>query len=253
MAKSALIMTATITPPAGVPYLQRTDPSQRRQDYLEALEFYLEKLGKCYDAIIFIENSQSNLDELKLMVDRFGASNFVEFIYFDGLQYPPSFGKAYGEFKLLDYGIEKSKFLSQQDNNFVLWKVTGRYKIINFDRIANHWLDGVELWCHCRNFSRRWVDMYCFGITLGAYRRKFTGLYQQFREDDLLVNPEIVLRMLIDDWKAVKTLRVRQRFPVTPLISGVNGYKNEDYKSKDQRNKYLLREAARLFVPWIWV
>lgn len=250
---SALLMTATITPKQGVPYLKRADPNERMQDYLGALKFYLRNLGKLYDAIVFIENSQSNLAELELMVAHFGASDVVEFISFDGLCYPPSFGKAYGEFMLLDYGIENSKFLSQQNENFVLWKVTGRYKVLNLDRMANHWLDELELWCHCRNFRRRWVDMYCFGITLGAYRRKFTGLYRQFREDELLVNPEVVLRMLIDDWKATNTLRVRRRFPVTPLISGVNAYKNEAYESKEQRKKYLLREAARWFAPWIWV
>lgn len=245
-------MTATITPPQGVPYLKRVDPTQRLQDYLNSLEFYLSGLGKWYDSIVFVDNSNSDMQSLKALINKFDANESVELISFDGLDHPASYGKAYGEFKLLDYGVKNSQLINQYPST-VIWKVTGRYKVLNFGKIVKGWSPDLDLYCHCRDFRRRWVEMFCFGVSLKAYQLKFIGLYQQFREDENLVNPEVVFRMLIDDWKALGSLRVKPRFLVTPAISGINAYKNEAYEKGDQKKKYLMRETARIFTPWIWL
>jgi hypothetical protein len=39
--RNVLLLTATVTPPPGVPSLQRTNPAERLRDYEEALSFYL--------------------------------------------------------------------------------------------------------------------------------------------------------------------------------------------------------------------
>ena len=71
--RNVLLLTATVTPPAGVPSLQRTNPAQRLRDYEEALSFYLPLVGTTFDAIVFAENSASDITSLKQMTTRFGA------------------------------------------------------------------------------------------------------------------------------------------------------------------------------------
>ncbi len=57
-----LILTATITPPSGVPSLVRTDPALRLRDYLAAFEFYLKVPTAILPRIVFAENSGSDVD-----------------------------------------------------------------------------------------------------------------------------------------------------------------------------------------------
>jgi hypothetical protein len=57
----ALVMTSTITPPPNVINLTRKDPKIRLNDYCEALRFYLGVPSKFIDRIVFIENSDTDL------------------------------------------------------------------------------------------------------------------------------------------------------------------------------------------------
>lgn len=112
MKPAILILTATITPPDNVPNLKRSDPLIRRKDYLEALRHYLTLPNEVVDRIVFIENSQSDLSDLKELAERLGNNKHVEFISFNGLDYPPHYGRAYGEFKMLDFGVQNSVILN---------------------------------------------------------------------------------------------------------------------------------------------
>src|SRR3954471_4308953 len=72
-----LILTATITPPPGVPILARTDPQLRLQDYIDALKFYLAVPNHVLDRIIFAENSGSDLSKLRALAEE--SDKRVEF------------------------------------------------------------------------------------------------------------------------------------------------------------------------------
>ena len=78
-----LLLTATITPPAGVPLLQRANPQDRLQDYERALKFYLQLLNGCIDSIVFAENYNSDVSVLRNIVAQSGFTERVEFIVFD--------------------------------------------------------------------------------------------------------------------------------------------------------------------------
>ena len=108
-----LLLTATITPPAGVPLLHRANPQDRLQDYERALNFYLPLLNRCIDSIVFAENSNSDISTLQNMVARSGFTERVEFLVFDGLDHPSIYGRAYGEFKLNDYVMNNSQIINR--------------------------------------------------------------------------------------------------------------------------------------------
>ncbi|HEX5245081.1 MAG TPA: hypothetical protein VFW23_17615, partial [Tepidisphaeraceae bacterium] len=106
-----LLMTATIRPPAGARALKVRDPAVRLAEYDSALSFYCGLLGRGIDQIVFAENSEAELEPLRNRVAELGHFAGVEFLSFNGLDYPPQFGRGYGEFKLIDYAMAHSRFL----------------------------------------------------------------------------------------------------------------------------------------------
>lgn len=166
---NVLLLTATITPPAGVPLLARTDPKTRLQDYEKGLQFYLQFINKGIDAIVFAENSNSDVSTLKNIVIQSGLQNSVEFLVFDGLDYPPSYGRAYGEFKLVDYAMTHSQTISNHQDNLLVWKVTGRYIIKNIAKIIARKPSNIDIYVNLRKFPILWADMYLLVWTTKAY------------------------------------------------------------------------------------
>ena len=131
-----LVMTATIKPPAGVIASHRNNPSERMKDYAEALTFYLSDQCRLIDRIVFIDNSAADLGPLQRLVEQRGGSKQVELLSFYGLDYPPDYTKGYGEFKLLDHGFENAPLMRQMADQDKWWKVTGRYRATNLDRLV---------------------------------------------------------------------------------------------------------------------
>ena len=150
-------MTATITPLPGIPVLARTDPKARLQDYQEALAFYSGLLGGCFDAIVFAENSNSDVSPLIAASSKRRHFDKLEFISFYGLDYEPKHGRGYGEFRLVDHAISTSKLLRSDD---VIWKVTGRYIVKNIERIVDLRPPDSDLYCHLRNYPYRLCELY---------------------------------------------------------------------------------------------
>src|SRR4051794_13494247 len=99
MPRNVLLLTATVRPPAGMPALARTDSDARLNDYCRGLEHYIRLLGRCLDAIVFAENSASDLSRLRDLARAAKVEDRVEFVSFDGLDHPPAYGRGYGEFK----------------------------------------------------------------------------------------------------------------------------------------------------------
>jgi hypothetical protein len=88
--RNILLLTATITPPKNAADLARTDATLRLRDYEDAIEHHLAELSRgVVDRLVFTENSASDVSSLVDRVDRRGLREKVEFIVFDGLDYPP--------------------------------------------------------------------------------------------------------------------------------------------------------------------
>jgi hypothetical protein len=98
-----LILTATITPHSNVTKLVRKEPQIRLADYCETLRFYLGVSSRFIDRSIFLENSDSDLRPIKELVETVKHDKNVEIISFhNGNDYPPEFGKGYGEFRMIN-------------------------------------------------------------------------------------------------------------------------------------------------------
>ena len=250
MARNVLLLTATVAPLAGIPSLARVDPSLRFRDYQTAFSFYTELLDTCFDAIIFAENSKFDLAALKASVASTPRAENIEFISFYGLDYPPEYGRGYGEFKLVDHSIATSKLLLPDD---IVWKVTGRYIIQNIRRIVARRPPTADLYCHARNYPYRLCELYLLAWNCRGYRAVIQGIYPKLRNDVIqsrITMEETSFRNVIDS--SMDTITVVPRFNVIPIVSGVRGWNNTPYSVK-WSPKLIARRLAHLLVPSLWI
>lgn len=256
-AKNFLLLTATITPKAGVPNLKRSDPSQRLLDYAEALKFYLKQIGSCCDGIIFVENSNSDVSKLESIVNDYGLEEKVEFIVFDGLDYPPHYDRGYGEFKLLDYGMSNSELIKTSDSsNTTVWKITGRYIVQNLEKIIKQKPEQFDIYCNCRNYPKYWVDTYFLAWTPDGYEMCFRDVYHRLKTNVPGIPEGIAAEELFRSWLEQHFIRrnakIIRRFKVTPSLAGIRGADNRSYFNDDSW-KYFARSTLQKITPWLWL
>lgn len=251
MKPAILIMTATIIPPDGVPNLKRVDPVLRLNDYLDALHFYLGLPDDVLDRIVFLENSAADISELHKLVKSEGKRKKVEFISFNGLNFPSEYGRAYGEFKMLDFGFENSSLLQALGEIECFWKVTGRLKILNFHALVAKAPKSYDVIIDFMSHPTPMVDLRFFSCTREGYRRHFEGIYDDLREDTKKISAEGNLYL---QWSTqYRDLKIVPRHLLQPKISGVGGQHNVDYLAGLNIAKYWIRVVTRIFLPRLWI
>lgn len=252
---AGLIMTATLNPPAGA--VARADTQLRLNDYLGALEFYLQQPIETIDRILLVDNSGADLTPLADLSKRITHDKEVELISFFGNDHDPKLGKAYGEFKLMDFGLAHSQLFTAQDR---LWKTTGRLRILNLPalkRSLQHKQHGAfDLCCDLHNLpwvgSGQWtnnhsMDLRVFAFRFGAWDALFRDQWRDLHEpfDAAFLYQRV--RHCQD------ALQILPRFPIQPQLSGISGRHLRDYHAPSQRLKDSVRNLQRRLLPWVWL
>jgi hypothetical protein len=245
-----LILTGTITPPAEATKLTRTDPALRLRDYELAFTHYLTALRQGdIQSLVFADNSASDVSSLQRMADDAGMSDRVEIISFHGLDHPASYGRGYGEFKLLDHVMQHSRIVAAAPDNVMFWKVTGRYILRNLGEVIRSCPPNTDLYTHCRNRPMYWVDIYVLAWSKQGYAHFVRNLYLELREDLSGNSAEHFFRQRLDS--APATLKITPRFKVLPDLEGHRGYDNRVYQ--DQRFKFHVRQIVNRLLPGLWI
>jgi hypothetical protein len=249
--KNVLLITATISPPAGAVNLSRLDPALRLKDYLTAFGFYVNCLDRGYfDRLVFCENSGSDISALKEIADNSRNSSKIEFLVFDGMQYPPQYGRGYGELKLIEFAMKQSTVIESAPSECLVWKVTGRYIIKNLrNLIPVSGADFSILYCNCKNYPTRWVDMYFMGWRVGSYGLIFNGAAERVVESEIIPSAEIGFRGVVDALSLEN--KVNHRFAEPAIIEGIRGFDGAAYESKFFR--YTARKLLGRIAPWFWI
>ncbi len=245
-------MTATIAPPPGVPRLQKIDPVQRLQDYTAALIHYVQYIPDILDSIVFVENSKSDLNSLKSIVTQKNITQRVEFIGYYGLDYPPSFGRGYGEFMLIDFAMRHSKIIQSLNPHDRIWKITGRYIVKNFTRIMETAPFDFNIYCDAKNWPMHWMDLRMLAWSKEGYQKVFEGKYDLLNQQKHGLSPEIVFRKVLDHSLNI-CVNIFPRFRTLPFISGTRGMNDSRYDKGINYFKYLVRTTIRRVMPFIWV
>lgn len=245
-----LLLTATVTPPQDAAQLQRVDPALRLQDYAAAFEFYLNKLKQgVISAIVFSDNSNSDLKILHELAEKYNATNEVEFISYEGLDYPPSYGRGYGEFKMTDYVMEKSRVISNSRPGDDIWKITGRYILENIDDVIRKKPKNIDFYCNCRNIPTYWMDLYVLCWSKSYYEMHIKGLYLKLKADSEFGGAEQAFRKNLESGQ--NGMAIAKRFTTVPLLQGYRGWDNKNYK--EMGFKLFLRRMALVLLPWLWI
>jgi hypothetical protein len=135
------------------------DADIRMHHYLESLRFYLENTNV---PILFVENSGTDISHLFQNEIRKGR---LEILTFQGNDYEKTLGKGYGEMVILEHATLFSKFFKQAD---FIFKITGRYKVLNIESYINRYYDIQHSFDLVMNFtnSLSFVDSRFWGANV---------------------------------------------------------------------------------------
>lgn len=248
---AGLIMTATLVPPAEA--VARANPEDRLSDYLDALRYYLSLPRTAIDRILFVDNSCSDLGPLVALARSFPHDKLVELISFQGNDHPYQCGKAYGELKLMDYGLSHSTLFGPRD---IVWKTTGRLRFLNLPEMIQRTRNqSFDVLCDLHNVpwtgSGQWhnqnMDLRVFAFRRHAYDTLFRGLW---RNREVGLDAEFMYHHMRGN---SVNLKIIPRFPLQAQLQGISGRHQRDYRASSQRIKDALRSTARHLTPWLWL
>ena len=251
LARVCVFLTATIAPPQAA--VTRNDPQVRLRDYLDSLEFYVSMPTAVVDRILFVDNSGSDLTPIEQFVRARAADKVIELISFEGNDHAVSYGKAYGEFKLMDFGIKHTSLLTESDH---FWKVTGRLRVLNLADVISAVTTHYDVLCDLHNFplvgtgklfGNHWMDLRLFSCTQKAYKKLFAGRHKEFGPR---MNQDVLYDVVME---ARSHMNILPRFVEQPVISGASGRHDRDYHTGLQRMKTVIRSGVRKCFPFIWV
>jgi hypothetical protein len=249
----AVLLTATIAPPPDVPYLVLLDPRERLREYVQTLRFYLSVPDHAVDRIVFVDNSDSDLSQLRNVVDEAVGSKNVELISYWGLDYPVEHGRSVGETLLIAEALSRSRILRSLQPDELFWKITGRLQVRNLARLVASTPAECGLYVDFRRYRRRWVDTRVFATTAPAFRRLLLPRVDLMRQD--LLPPDVVApeQLLFEDLLAEQTRElICPRLRVEPLIVGTSGF-GENYRRPKRVIESTIRTVTRRLLPSLWI
>lgn len=249
-APNTVLLTATITPPPGATNLARIDPGVRLDDYRKAFDFYCRALARgTIDRLIFAENSDSDIGSLRAVAEKHGVTAKTEFSSHPGLDYPPEYGRGYGEFLLINRTMASSTLIRSLPADAAIWKITGRYILKNIAEVIATRPPGTDFYCHCRDMPTRWVDLFVLCWNKKSHAELLDGIYRHLREDRIHGPCEPVFRERIegDDFGSTIVKRFR-------TIARLEGHRGVDGLSYETMNiKLKMRQLANVVAPWLWI
>jgi hypothetical protein len=157
-----IVLTGTIIPNTTL-HTQYIDPEARRQEYLNAINFY-----RHFAPVYFLENSAYNLksdpafkDIPNVTIHQFKASS-------------PLRGKGFQEFEMLDQWVNLEPDLPDR------WiKVTGRYIYPDFQKILSECVRNQDIALIINQYLfANHSDTALFCIKTDYYRKNISGLYR---------------------------------------------------------------------------
>lgn len=255
-------MTASITPPPNAPGLKRSDPAVRMRDYLEAFSFYLSLPDHAVDRVVLLENTDTDLSPFRELASKEQGRKRVELIGFQANDHDPNLGKGYGEFRMLDIGLERSVLLREPSP---MWKVTGRLKIRNLARLIETAPRSYLVYCDLRYVpvfadrisGNRWMDLRVASWTPAGYDRYLRGKYpelrNQFRPQGNIGPEDYLYARMREALSTLPDHGIVPRFRIQPIIDGFGGNHNLSYQSRKYKAKELVRAASRRLTPWLWL
>jgi hypothetical protein len=245
--KRVLFMTSTIAPAANVFLLAHNSPAKRLLDYSRALSFYVRLLKRnIVDKLVYVDNSGHDLTDLRMIAQNAGVTERCEFVSFRS-EPQANVSRYFLEINLIKEAMVRSEFLAGADVD--IWKVTGRYIILNAAAIIARAPVYADFYVNCRNHPHRTLDFYFVCFNRATLERLLTFELEEFRT---IRSGEDILRERLDRISAAG-LVIIPRFSETPRIVGTRGFDGACYGGGKDSAKYAIRCCLNKILPQVWI
>ena len=213
-----LIVTGCIAP-ENIPYLELKDEVTRLGQYKESLLFFIKKTD--INKIVFCDNSNFPFDFSDLTDEAKKYGKHIEILQYKGNKTGVlEFGKGYGEGEIIKYIFEHSELLQSAEYFF---KVTGRLKISNIDRILEHIKVG-ENYFMANMYHYPSIDTRFYGVNKELYKCYLMNVFKN-------VNDDKQKYLEVCFYEALQKNKIVYRcFPFVPEIMGISGTMGQKYR-----------------------
>ena len=225
-----ILLTACVNP-GGMPYTVVSDAKQRLNQYLLALQFYLQNTS-C--PIVFVDNS--NMDKTPFLEYESQYGSRLEILTFDGNKVKTQ-GKGLGEMEIIEYALIHSKFNLLLDKHRIV-KITGRLIVRNINSLLKcdkwHLYPYKSIVCHI-NSDLTFADSRIF-ISLGSF------MYLLVKQKKYLNDTKGIYfeHLLCQQIKQQKTFTFFP-FITEPHFEGISGSTGIKYEKPNTSLLYKLR------------
>lgn len=221
--QKVILLTGCINP-NGMPFTRLTNADERKQQYVDAIHYYLNNTTY---KIVFCENSDT---DIKPLFDK--EFDQLEFLHFAGNKIKNK-GKGYGEAEIIEYALLHSKFIQ---NDSIIVKITGRLIVKNIQRLlstVNNKNDFVTCIFHS---NLTFADSRIFCGTFQFYK-EFIKNKSQINDSYGLFFEHVLATTII------KSSTEYIPFYEEPIILGISGSTGVLYTTpqKDKKNKLLFK------------
>lgn len=225
-----ILLTACINP-GGMPFTVVSDATQRLNQYLLALQFYLQNTT-C--PIVFVDNS--NMDKTPFLEYESQYGSRLEILSFDGNKVKTQ-GKGLGEMEIIEYALIHSKFNLLLDKHRIV-KITGRLIVRNINSLLKcdkwHLYPYKSIVCHV-NSDLTFADSRIF-ISLGSFMNLLVKQKKYLNDTKGIYFEHLLCQQI----KQQKTFTFFP-FITEPHFEGISGSTGIKYEKPNTSLLYKLR------------
>jgi hypothetical protein len=217
--KICLLLTGTVDV-SGIHYSMRNDPIERLNDYRSALEQWVR--SDAVDRIVFVENSGYDITPLRSVVERSSLpSSSVEFLSFQGQDFPRNLGKGYGENLNVEYAISHSEMLATDE--YLIVRANGRQYYENISSFFRAMYPSTEILCDLwQNLT--WGDVRILGGTMNFFQNYACPFGREVDDSRGYYYEHAMARAV---HRGMADGLVWTPYPEPPLIRGFSGTSNQ--------------------------
>ena len=242
--KLVLLLTGTVKPENMV-LTKLLDPGIRKEQYLDALNFWLTNTDI---PVVFVENSNVDLSPyFEIAI----ASGRLEILTFKDGNSSSELGKGFGEINCMRYAHTHSILLQNAD---FIFKITGRLKILNFRSFYKPAIiKDLDVTADLAN-SLGFADSRFWGYNPEFFTNHLSGFQNMLNDTEGVYFEHILAKSII---KTIKEGGSFSAFNTRLRIEGISGTSNKSYNSsfgiwyirdlvKKIKHKFLIKSLNRI-------
>lgn len=223
-----LLLTATVQPNLNTPFLAIKDQTERLEQYIDCIHFFLDK-SRITD-IVLCDNS--NIDSC-LFSDVIAEANMkkkkLEILSFRGnADKVIQFGKGYGEGEIVNYAIKNSTLIKK--NGYFL-KITGRLKVNNIDDLVERLKYNKIYINRSETKERKYANTRLYAMSSADYDTYFSKVHLNVNDAS-----SYYLENAFRDCIVTNKIST-YNFPVFPRIIGYSGSTGAKYIFSEKKCK----------------